>query len=429
MSRSKQVIKQIGLSAILKGINFFLSLWLVPLTIQFLGQNVYGTWVTAITIVSWVGLMDIGFGHGFRNHLTEAVSLRDWEKANTIISTAYKAIGTLSTIALLIGLPVVCALNWQSILNNYKIKEWEYQIGMSILFITVINNFFWGLINQLFNAIQENAFTSLGQITLNTILIISLFITPEQIQNKILVYALIYLTGTLFSYGCLYLFFFKRNKQFKISNTSYNKIYAKKMFSVGGDFFIIQVAAIIIFSTTNILISHISGPDAVAQYNVVLRLFSSIGFIISLVIAPLWSAFTDAKVKNDFFWIRKQIFKLNIMMIPVTVLIIGCAFFSDFILKKWISPSFSATSLLIWTTAMFSLISIWNNIYAYYLNGITRTKEQKITSIWAMAINIPLSFFLGSTIGMGTAGIVLSSIICLLPFATIAPFVTYKTIK
>ena len=84
---------------------------------------------------------------------------------------------------------------------------------------------------------------------------------------------------------------------------------------------------------------------------------------------------------------------------------------------------------LIFIFSFFVFISIWNNIYAYFLNGISETKVQTRTAIVGGIINIPLVFLFVKYLNFGLPGVVLAMCLSLLPFSIFGPKETYKFIN
>ena len=67
--------------------------------------------------------------------------------------------------------------------------------------------------------------------------------------------------------------------------------YAKDIMSLGTKFFLIQIAAIIIFQTTNIVISQVLGPQHVTIYNIAYKYFFTINLIFIIILTPLLVSF------------------------------------------------------------------------------------------------------------------------------------------
>ena len=68
----------------------------------------------------------------------------------------------------------------------------------------------------------------------------------------------------------------------------------------------IQLSAIILFQTDNFLIIQLYSASEVSQYHIINQYYSSIVIILSMVITPYWSAFTNAYEKYDLKWIKNS---------------------------------------------------------------------------------------------------------------------------
>jgi len=85
---------------------------------------------------------------------------------------------------------------------------------------------------------------------------------------------------------------------------SLNQHHVRPLLSLGGQFFVIQLAVLVIFTTDKILITQLFGPQYVTSYDIVFKLFSIITMAYALIAGPLWSAYTDAYHRGDLVWIR-----------------------------------------------------------------------------------------------------------------------------
>ena len=103
-------------------------------------------------------------------------------------------------------------------------------------------------------------------------------------------------------------------KQFSPSFGSIDFQYVRKLLSVGGAFFFIQIGAMILIHSNNFIITRIIGPEAVTIYNIPFRLFSILSMIFAIIIMPYWSAFTNAYALDDRNWIKKNIKVLKYIM-------------------------------------------------------------------------------------------------------------------
>ena len=79
--RNKMLRNNILGSGVLKSIGLLTSLLIVPVTINYLDNEVYGIWMTISSMLFWIGFFDIGLGNGMRNYLTEAISIGDYKRS------------------------------------------------------------------------------------------------------------------------------------------------------------------------------------------------------------------------------------------------------------------------------------------------------------------------------------------------------------
>ena len=54
---------------IIRGLSIFISLLFAPIMLHHVNRADYGVLMTLTSLVSWVGLMDVGLGNGLRNKI------------------------------------------------------------------------------------------------------------------------------------------------------------------------------------------------------------------------------------------------------------------------------------------------------------------------------------------------------------------------
>ena len=74
---------------------------------------------------------------------------------------------------------------------------------------------------------------------------------------------------------------------------------------------------------------------------------------------------------------------------------------------------------------IYTVISVWNNIYAFFVNGIGRIKPQLYSAIVAGLINVPLSIYFAKYLVLGISGVILGTIVSLFLFSIIGPIQSY----
>jgi len=151
--------------------------------------------------------------------------------------------------------------------------------------------------------------------------------------------------------------------------------------------------------------------------------------VFTIIITPYWSAFTDAITINDIKWIKNSINKLiRIWLLVVAGVIILLAIAKYFYLM-WVGDKVYIPFILSAFMGLYAIISAWNNIFAYFINGVGKIKLQMYIGSVEMIVNIPISIFFAKNMNMGSAGVILGTCFTLAIGSLLMPIQTLKIIK
>ena len=123
----------------------------------------------------------------------------------------------------------------------------------------------------------------------------------------------------------------------------------KGIFYLGIKFFLLQLSGILLFSTSNIIISHYIDPLSVTPYQVAQRYFNIILVLFTIIVVPLWSATTDAYARKDYEWIKMCGRKGRQLMLVILPILIVMSLVAPYIYSLWtldkvtVSPSMTLT--------------------------------------------------------------------------------------
>ena len=416
-TRKAQINTLFGL--LLKGGGLLISLLLVPLTIDYLSKDTYGTWLTISSIVTMIALFDIGIGNGLRNKLSEAVSKQDYALARAYVSTAYLIFGLLQLIFVGLFLLVFRFIPWQRILNT-TIDNVQLQSVVLMTMVAIAIKLVLDILSYVLFALQESSRVGFINFLSNALILIGTY-TLTMFTNGNLLYLgavtifspilILLISGVVLYRSSL------RNYRpsFKLADLKY----AKSLLSLGYKFFVIQMAVIVVFYTDNIIITQLFGPAEVTTYNVAFRYFNAINTLFVIAITPYWSAFTEAYTKNEFAWMKITYRNLQKLWLGLVVVVILMVVVSNGIYNAWVGDRVEVPFVLSVCAGLFSVISCWNNVIVVIANGVGKVKLQLYYSIISALVNIPLAIFLGKTLNMGSAGIILATSLCLLIGSTV----------
>lgn len=411
--RTAVVKKNIFGSFVIRGINILISFFLVPLTIGYVTNEIYGIWLTIFSIVHWIGIFDIGFGNGLRNRLTEAIAKDNIVLAKKYVSTTYACLSLIFipfSILVFITIPFI---NWSSLLNVSTAINDDIVRSMQIVTVFVCLTLIVKTQSTVLLAMQQNAISSMFDTIGQLLVLITIFVLTLTTKGTLTILALVLSLCPLLSTLIGTFWVFKIKYPFLCPSFSDIKLgLAKDILNLGVQFFIIQIATLVLYGAINVLISNVSGPIDVTEYNVVYKYLGIPYMIFGIIISPLWSAYTDAYTKKDFNWMNKVYNKMFRMMLSMVGLLVILVIVNPLFFKIWLGDKVTIHLSMILVVAFYMFITIWSNLHAYIINGLGKIRLQLIVSCLVTIINIPLAMFLGHT--YGAIGVVLSS--CILSF-------------
>lgn len=420
LSRTTNVKKQIGLSFVFKFLAIAFNFLLIPLTLKYLGQEQYGVWMTILTVLSWISFFDMGLGNGMRNRIAEALTKNNTIAVKQYISSAYVAVGFIVLIAYILLIIFSGFVDWQHIFNVSSIDNKQLKDVVLLSSFVLFLNFLLSLINQVMSAYQQSSLTGVNQILANGFALLFTYILVMTTKGSLLLVAFCYGFSLIVANIFISWKFFIQQIEAKPSFRFFKWEKVKDITGLSIKFFIIQLAAMIFFAKDNVVITQIMGPKYVTAYSIVFKLFSIITFAHGILLAPLWSAYTDAYTKGDIAWVSNTMKRMNLLMIPISFCIIVLCLLSPIILYYWIGDHADEIEMsLIWLVGTFTIISVWNNTYASFLNGTGKLRLSFYLVPLLTILNIPISIYMTKLYGLN--GMVIATILCMLPGAILQP--------
>lgn len=258
--RSINTKKNIAFSFVTKALSIGASLLLVPLTIHYVNPVQYGIWLTLSSIITWFSFFDIGFGNGLRNKFAESVALGKYRLARTYVSTTYAILGIISITATAIFFFLNNYINWSKVLNAPIALNKELGLLALIVFTFFCVQFVLQLITVILTADQQPAKASLFNLLGSVLSLLLIFILTKTTKGS-----LIYLGLSLSAMPMLVLtlstiwFYTHEYKKYAPAFKYVKFKFTKNLLNLGGKFFIIQIGALVLFQTDNIIIAQIFG--------------------------------------------------------------------------------------------------------------------------------------------------------------------------
>lgn len=425
--RSVKAKKNILGSFVFKGGSILISLLLVPLTLHYLNSTRYGIWLTLTSIVGWFSFFDIGLGNGLRNKFAEAIAKNNKVLARKYVSTAYAIITIIAALLFMLFFFINPLIDWTKVLNAPENLKNELDLLAILVFGFFCLRFIFQLINTILTADQKPAISTLTNFTINLISLGVLYLLTITTSGSLIYLGLTLGISPLVLIIVSVLFFNKEYREYKPSLKYIDFNQARPLISLGIQFFIIQISAIVLFTTDNIIISQLFGPAQVTPYYVAYKYFGVIILIFTIINTPFWSAYTEAYHKKDIRWIKNINAKLKKTWAVLSGLAIVLLLISPFAYQIWVGSEVQVPYILSAFMCIYVIEQSWGNIFVSFINGVGKVRMQLIISVVTGVLNIPLSIFFAKYLGLGIAGIILATIICI-SYSPFLAWVQYEKI-
>lgn len=416
--RSVVAKKNIVGSLFVKGCSIVISLLIVPLTLGYVSSDLYGIWLTLSSIMMWLNFFDIGFTLGLKNKLAEAITLGNMLRGKELVSTTYFIMISIFVPLCIVLETIIPYIDWASFLNvsshyNPDIIKTLHILAASFCVQMIVN-----VLTAVLAAYQKVALSSAFPVIGNFIsLFIILFLTkycPPSLSMLALAVSTIPILVVIIASFILY------SRNFAAVAPTWHSVrkgYIKDLFNLGSKFFLIQIQVVVLYQCTNILISNLSGPADVTSYNIAYKYITISMMILTIIMAPLWPAFTDAYTKQDYAWMKKVYHKMCKLWVVLAIIVTLMIFASPIVYKLWIGNKAHIPLMMTVLIGIYTIVHSWDVIQINMINGIGAIKLQTRMTLLGLIAHIPLSLSLGKYISC--YGVIISMIVINISYSTV----------
>jgi len=360
--RSKERYRLIALSSssslVTKLATSLIGLVTVPLTINYLGKELFGLWMVISSLVVWMQLADFGIINGLANALSEAHGRDDKIAACGYFTSALVATLVTSILCLLPMVLLALWLPWGSIL---KLQDPSLVQLASDCFLVAGLVFVVSLpvsvVNKVFIAYQLGYVANLIQIITSFLALVGVLLA---IKLRLSLPWLVFLVsvgpvlGNLASWFILYRLLPWCHLEWQLINRSALHRVAHSSIPL----FVFQVGALLVNQMVNVVIARVGTLTMVSDYNILLKIYMLIFTVGVSFSAPFYPAIREAYEKNERGWVFRSIrrviaVRLGVLFLPgIILLLVG-----DRLIQLWIHQPISGEfGLFGWASFMICML-------------------------------------------------------------------------
>lgn len=430
VQRSIQAKKNIVGSFLIKVANMAISLLLVPITINYVNPTQYGVWLTLTSMVAWVALFDVGLTQGLRNKFAEARAMKDNNLGRIYVSTTFFYVALIFAILGIVMIGASYLVDWRALINAPLGSENELKYLVIIVISYFCLQFIFQIIKVVITSDQKPALASFIELFGQALVLLIVWLLTHFTQGSLIYLGLaIGLTPVIILIIAHFYFFQNKYYDFRPSISFVKKEYASELMTMGGKFFVLQLAAMIQYSTTLFLIAHYFEPDSVTAYNIALKYFLSLQIIFMIFLTPLWSSTTDAYFMNDYDWIIRVVGKYMLLLIPFVIAAILMLYFANDVYRLWLGDAFfEIDNKITILCCVYVVVSMFSSVFVNVVNGMGTLKIQFASSIVTSVFFIVISYAFINYFHLGVWSIILASILSNVYGFLISPIQVYKVL-
>ncbi len=393
-----------GASAVFSRLIWIFTLLIsVPLTVNYLGSERYGLWMTISSLIALLQFADLGIGYGLLSAVAEASGRDDDSAAKKYISSGFFY---LLSFSLLIGIVFVffyAFIPWGIVYNVSSSQALAEAGPATAVFAAIfLANIPISVVGKVQQGYQEGYRDSLWQ-TVGRILGLVLLLIVIWLQLGLPWLVLAAAGSPVFAQLANFIFhFYIKKPAIAPALSQIKKDSAAFVLRMGFLFFILQLVIAAAFAADTVVLAQIIGPKAVAIYTITFQAFLFVPTLVRVLLNPLWPAYGEATSRGDSEWVEKTFSR----SIRASLLVTGLAalflvFLGAKLIELWAGPEILPSTILLISLGINSILLYgWGDPVAMFLNGTGKVAFEVTWAVPMAIANVAISILLTQKIGI-----------------------------
>jgi O-antigen/teichoic acid export membrane protein len=174
-------------------------------------------------------------------------------------------------------------------------------------------------------------------------------------------------------------------------------------------FFVIQIGGLVMFSSSNIILTHVINPSEVTVFNIARQYYSLPLMLFSIVLLPFWSAITEAYSNNELDWIKQTLTKLFYFGVFFCFALLVLFLLEDFVLYYWIKNQVEISLSVSLSIIILNICTILLAPYSHFINGVGKLNLSLYVVIFKTLVFLPIAILM--TRILGSTGLIITLLI------------------
>lgn len=424
--RGRRILAATVSIALARVLSIVVPLLTIPWALNHLGVERFGMWMAASSLIPLLSFLSGGLGNAVLNAVSRANARDDSETVQRVIASSLAMGLTWAAILSVLGAAAAFTLPWDKVFGlTTTIAKAEVGAVVLVVAASIAGGMVVDFGNKIRAGLQQiPAVARWEAISALTVIPGVLLAVWLDLSTAWLVMAVVLLPILVKALGLLV--FFSTNAALRPRTKDFDIRTARELVTGGGMFFVATLAHAIAVASDQILIANILGASAVADYAIVVRLFSIPLLAASLIFSAQWPVYTEASVRGDWLWIRRTFGRTLIgAALFAAAISVGILFFFSTIVNLWIGNSVHPSPLLVLAGAVYAVVVVVVSAFQNLMFSLDKRRTQITLSILMAITNVVLTVLLLRIVGAAGAIIAtdIAYLLCLIgPYC----FITWK---
>lgn len=388
----------------------------VPLLLGAVGTERYGLWAAVGSVTGMLVFADFGLGNGLVTAIAAGRAKGNDVAVRTYVSSGFFMLTGLAALLGAVFAAVYLLVPWASLFNvSGTLAMAEAAPTMAVFFGCFLASLPLGVASRIQLGFQESYLTAIWTAAGSLLSLLALvLLVVAHASLPLLVLALSGAPATALL-GNSVVEFRVRRPAIAPSVHSVERTAATRLLRLGFLYFVLQAAVAIAYQSDVIVAARVVGPDGAADYSIVYRLFMVIPTLLTLGLAPLWPAYTDAIGRGDIAWIRRTLRRSVLVAAAASsVVAIGVLVEARMLLDVWVGRAIQPPDALLVGMAVWAVLTSAFTALSMLFNGAAVMRFQVVVAITMAVSSVSASIVLGARFGIAGViwGTVIAYVVC-----------------
>jgi O-antigen/teichoic acid export membrane protein len=365
----------------------------VRLTLQYLGAERYGLWMTISSAVALLGFANFGVGNSIVTLVAEAGAGEDNERIRGYVSSGAVVL-CITTAILLVGFAIVAPLiSWDTLFHvETALAAREAYTGTFVMAVAFAINIPLNLIQNVEVGLQRGYVASIWQSLGSLVTLAGVIVCAAQ-RAGLPWLVLAAAGGPAVVNLAAWIWELAQGRAWIIpSPRSIDWGVTRTLLVTGGYFFVLQMLGLIGASTDNLIIANRLGSSAVAGFSVVQKLFF-MGLLAQFIAVPFWPAFSEALAAHDYVWARRALQRILLLCVSAGAVVAAVLVLAGrWIVTLWAGREYAPSLMLLLGFAGWLVVASYGSVMSVFLNTRQLLRKQVLFFTLAAVSSVAIKF-------------------------------------